>query len=72
MKKVLFGMATKLLVISAAILPARAQGIETVNTGDDFNILLWAGIAVLALLAAFAATFLGKKKNTQEDEEDDK
>ena len=41
---------------------AHADADDSVHTGDDSNVLLWAVVAILALAGAGAVVILGKRK----------
>ena len=71
MKKALLGVICTLATAAFSVPSASAQGIVAVQTGDDFKIGLWIGIAAAALAVAFVVTLVGKKKEAEQPEEDE-
>lgn len=71
MKKAFLGVMFTLATAASAVSSASAQGIGAVQTGDDFKIGLWIGIAAAALAVAFVVTLVGKKKEAEQPEEDE-
>lgn len=71
MKKALLGVICTLVTAAFSVPSVSAQGIVAVQTGDDFKIGLWIGIAAAALAVAFVVTLVGKKKEAEQPEEDE-
>ena len=71
MKKALLGVVFTLMTAAVTVSSVSAQGIVAVQTGDNFNIVLWVGIAAAALAVAFVVTLVGKKKEAKQPEEDE-